>query len=69
VGGWDGYYARVAVDEGVKAVSTVDDDLERFDAFETEVALSAEEFDELNRFLGRRLGDRVWRVRRSDPGL
>lgn len=52
VGGWDGYYAQVAIDEGVNTVLTIDDDFERFDAFETEVVLSPEEFGELNRFLG-----------------
>lgn len=52
VGGWDGYYAQVAIDEGVNTVLTIDDDFERFDAFETEIILSPEEFSELNRFLG-----------------
>jgi predicted nucleic acid-binding protein len=51
VGGWDGYYAQVAVDEGVETVLTIDDDFERFDAFETEIILSSEEFTELNSFL------------------
>ncbi|MFC6756739.1 MULTISPECIES: type II toxin-antitoxin system VapC family toxin [Haloarcula] len=52
VGGWDGYYARVAMTEGVNTVLTIDDDFERFDAFETDVILSAEEFRELNSYLG-----------------
>lgn len=52
VGGWDGYYAQVAIDEGVNTVLTIDDDFERFDMFDTEVILSPEEFSELNRFLG-----------------
>jgi len=52
VGGWDGYYAQVAIDEGVNTVLTIDDDFERFDAFETEIILSPDEFRELNRFLG-----------------
>ncbi|MBV0923407.1 hypothetical protein KTS45_04270 [Halomicroarcula limicola] len=52
VGGWDGYYAQVAVEEGVNTVLTIDDDFERFDAFDTEIILSADEFAELNRFLG-----------------
>lgn len=52
VGGWDGYYAQVAIDEGVQTVLTIDDDFERFDAFDTEVILSPDEFSELNRFLG-----------------
>lgn len=51
VGGWDGYYAQVAIDEGVNTVLTIDDDFERFDAFDTEIILSPEEFSELNRFL------------------
>lgn len=51
VGGWDGYYAQVAIDEGIATVLTIDDDFERFDAFETELILSAEEFKELNQFL------------------
>jgi len=51
VGGWDGYYAQVAIDEGVNTVVTIDDDFERFDAFETEVILSPDEFAELNDFL------------------
>lgn len=51
VDGWDGYYAQVAIDEGVNTVLTIDDDFERFDAFDTEVILSPEEFSELNRFL------------------
>lgn len=51
VGGWDGYYAQVAIDEGVNTVLTIDDDFQRFDAFDTEVILSPREFDELNEFL------------------
>ena len=51
VGGWDGYYARVAIEEGVNTVLTIDGDFERFDAFDTEVILSNDEFTELNRFL------------------
>ncbi|PSP37938.1 hypothetical protein BRC71_08155 [Halobacteriales archaeon QH_7_65_31] len=51
VGGWDGYYAEIALTEGVDTVVTIDDDFERFDGFETEVILSPEEFDQLNRFL------------------
>lgn len=52
VEGWDGYYAQIAIEEGVNTVVTIDDDFERFDAFETEVILSPDEFDVLNRFLG-----------------
>jgi hypothetical protein len=51
VGGWDGYYAQVAINEGVNTVLTIDDGFERFDAFDTEVILSPDEFGELNRFL------------------
>ncbi|GGI94764.1 hypothetical protein GCM10008995_01240 [Halobellus salinus] len=52
VSGWDGYYAQVAVDEGVNTAVTIDDDFERFDAFDTEIILSSDEFSELNKFLG-----------------
>jgi predicted nucleic acid-binding protein len=52
VGGWDGYYAQVAIDEGVNTVLTIDDDFDRFEAFDTEIILSPDEFIELNRFLG-----------------
>lgn len=51
VDGWDGYYAQVAIAEGVNTVLTLDDDFERFDAFDTEVILSPDEFSELNAFL------------------
>ena len=54
VGGWDGYYAQVAIDEGVSTVVTIDDDFEQFDAFATEVILTSEEFERLNRYLGSR---------------
>jgi predicted nucleic acid-binding protein len=51
VEGWDGYYAQVAIEEGVTTVLTIDEDLTRFEQFETEVILSAEEFGQLDRFL------------------
>jgi len=51
VGGWDGYYAQVAIDEGVNTVLTLDDDFQQFDAFDAEVILSPSEFSELNTFL------------------
>ena len=51
VDGWDGYYAQVAIDEGVNTVLTIDHDLERFDEFATEVILSPDEFAILDRFL------------------
>jgi predicted nucleic acid-binding protein len=52
VDGWDGYYAQVAIDEGIQTVLTLDDDFERFDAFDAEVILSPDEFSKLNQFLG-----------------
>jgi predicted nucleic acid-binding protein len=52
VGGWDGYYAAVATAEDVNTVLTIDDDFERFDAFDTEVILSPEQYRELNAYLG-----------------
>lgn len=36
----------------VNTVLTIDDDFDRFDAFDTEVILSPDQFIELNRFLG-----------------
>jgi predicted nucleic acid-binding protein len=52
VDGWDGFYAQVALDEGVNTMLTIDDDFERFDAFTTEIILSRDEFRQLNEFLG-----------------
>lgn len=52
IGGWDGYYAQVAIEEGVQTVLTLDDDFERVDVFDTEIILSPKEFQELNQFLG-----------------
>jgi hypothetical protein len=43
---WDGYYAQVAIAEGVNTVLTLDDDFERFNPFDTEVILSPDEFSE-----------------------
>lgn len=51
IGAWDGHYAAVAIDEGVNTVLTLNDGVERFDAFATEVMLSPDEFRALNRFL------------------
>lgn len=51
VDAWDGYYAQVAIEEGVNTVVTLDDDFRQFDAFATDVILSPEEFAELNEFL------------------
>jgi predicted nucleic acid-binding protein len=52
VEGWDGYYAQVAIAEGANTVLTIDADFERFDAFDTKLILSPDEFAELNQFLG-----------------
>lgn len=52
VEGWDGYYASVAVEEGVETILTIDDDFRQVDGVSTEVVLSSEEFRELNEFLG-----------------
>lgn len=51
VDGWDGYYAQVAITEGASTVLTIDDDFERYEAFDTEVILSSDEFNRLNSFL------------------
>ena len=51
IGGWDGYYAQVAIEEGANTLLTIDDGFERFDEFDTEVILSSAEFRELNAFL------------------
>lgn len=52
VGGWDGYYAAVALDEGVETVLTIDDDFERIPGVDADVVLSPEEFAALNEYLG-----------------
>lgn len=52
IGGWDGYYAQVAVEEGAETILTIDDDFERVDGIETNVVLSTSEFGELNEYLG-----------------
>lgn len=51
VEGWDGYYARVAIEEGVETILTLDDDFRRVDGVSTEVVLSADEFKRLNEYL------------------
>jgi len=51
IGSWDGYYAQVAIDEGVNTLVTIDDDFETFEEFDTDVILSSAEFQELNAFL------------------
>lgn len=52
VEGWDGYYASVAVEEGIETILTLDDDFSRVDGISTEVVLSTEEFAKLNDYLG-----------------
>ena len=52
IGGWDGYYAQVALKEGVETILTIDDDFERVKGIEAEVILSPEEFAALNDYLG-----------------
>jgi predicted nucleic acid-binding protein len=52
VDGWDGYYAQVALEEGVETILTLDDDLERVDGVETEVILTPTEFERLDEFFG-----------------
>ncbi|WP_205596764.1 type II toxin-antitoxin system VapC family toxin [Halostella salina] len=52
IDGWDGYYAQVALEEGVETILTLDDDFERVDDVATEVVLSSEEFATLNEYLG-----------------
>jgi predicted nucleic acid-binding protein len=49
--GWDGYYAQVAIEEGVETILTIDDDFRRVDGVSTEVVLSPGEFAELNDYL------------------
>ncbi|WP_128476696.1 type II toxin-antitoxin system VapC family toxin [Halorussus pelagicus] len=51
VEGWDGYYAQVAVEEGVETILTIDDDFRRIDGVSTEVVLSRAEFETLNEYL------------------
>lgn len=52
IGGWDGYYAEVALAEGVETVLTIDDDVEQVDGVDAEAVLTHGEFAELNEYLG-----------------
>lgn len=52
IDGWDGYYAEVALGEGVETILTLDADFESVDGITTDVILSPEEFATLNDFLG-----------------
>jgi predicted nucleic acid-binding protein len=51
VDGWDGYYARVAVEEGVETILTLDDDFENVDGVTADVILSPEEFATLTAYI------------------
>lgn len=52
VGGWDGYYAHIAIEEGVDTILTIDDDFEKIDGVRANVILSSDEFAVLNDYLG-----------------
>lgn len=52
IDGWDGYYARVAIEEDVDTVLTIDNDFETVEGIEANVILSPEEFAALNEYLG-----------------
>lgn len=52
IDGWDGYYARVALEEGVGTILTLDDDFEGVDGVTVDVILSPDEFATLTDFLG-----------------
>lgn len=52
IDGWDGYYARVAIEEGVETVLTIDNDFETVEGIEANVVLSPDEFAALNDYLG-----------------
>lgn len=45
---WDGYYAQVALEEGVQTIVTLDEDFTAVEGVETDVVLSTEEFSTLN---------------------
>ncbi len=50
VDGWDGYYAQVAVEEGVETILTLDD-FEDLGGVAAEVVLSPDEFATLNEYV------------------
>lgn len=52
IGGWDGYYAQVAIAEGVETILTIDDDFETLSGVNATVVLSPEEFATLDDYLG-----------------
>lgn len=51
VEGWDGYYAQVAIEEGVETILTLDDDFEDIEGVAAEVVLSADEFATLDEYV------------------
>lgn len=51
IDGWDGYYAQVAIEEGVQTILTTDDDFERVDGVSAKIILSDDEFARLNDYL------------------
>lgn len=51
IDGWDGYYAQVAIEEGVETILTLDDDFEDVDGITAEVVLSPAEFATLNEYV------------------
>jgi predicted nucleic acid-binding protein len=53
INGWDGYYATVARNEGVKTILTLDDDFERVEGVTCEVVLDTEQFETLNEYIDR----------------
>lgn len=52
VDGWDGYYAQVAIEEGVETILTLDDDFGDVEGVTAEVVLSPDEFATLNEYVG-----------------
>lgn len=52
INGWDGYYAQIALDEGVETILTLDDDFDDVEGITTDVVLSTDEFATLNDYLG-----------------
>lgn len=52
IGGWDGYYASVAIEEGVETILTIDSDFTKVDGLNANIILSPDEFATLNEYLG-----------------
>lgn len=52
---WDGYYAEVAISKDVNTILTIDKgDFDGLDGVDVELALTDDEFDELNEYLDAR---------------